>query len=130
MIIIECNEEIKISQERYDYIIYNLNIEDLICPNCKKVGYMKYNGSYNRNIKINGEITHLKIQKVLCKGGKSHALIIDEIVKNSIISRKDQKLIIEMYNKNITYEKIAEKLNIETYNVNDIIRRYKIRHRF
>lgn len=127
MIVLECQSERGISQNEYNLIVYSQNINTLICPSCKMKDIKKYNGFYPRLIKTNGETIQLKIQKVLCKCGRSHALMISSIVKNSIISKKDQDLIIKLYEKKMKYEKIAEIVNVETYNVNDVIRRHRKR---
>lgn len=84
-----------ISQKKYDDIISSLQLHQLSCPCCGKAARMTFYGRYARSVKQDGELVQLRIRRVICSEcGKTHALLLSEIVPYSRTLLQDQADII------------------------------------
>lgn len=104
MITLDSKEINRIQKEYQLYILPSilketyrqLNLDALICPKCKSKGLESY-GHYKRWIKTTKGKIRLKIKRVKCSCGSTHALLPSCIIPYSHISFADQITILSYY---------------------------------
>lgn len=83
-----------ISQSHYDEIICRTDIKGLLCPSCRKTGFLTVHGYYNRSVRTKCGIITLRVLRLKCSCGKTHSVLLASIVPYSQILLKDQLSII------------------------------------
>lgn len=83
-----------ISQRFYDDIISGLQFHMLTCPSCGHSGTLTRHAYYTRSIRTTDGIIPLRILRLKCSCGCTHAVLISSIVPYSRISLKDHIFII------------------------------------
>ena len=116
------NEEI--TQESYDNIINNLDLNTIKCS-CGHYG-VTVHGYYDRRVKTVFGSIRLVVMRVKCQTcGKTHAILLSSIVPYQSIQLKDQLRII--MNNNLK-ELMESNLDIDESNISTV--RYNYHHYF
>lgn len=77
-----CSDNL-ITQESYDRMIHDLPIHQLTCPCCHLSGSMIRYGTYSRQIKSAAQKIRLRIQRVRCSCGHTHAILSQQLIPYS-----------------------------------------------
>ena len=85
----------RISQEIYDSSLSRLQIYRLTCPSCGLSGGFTVHGYYNRYSRTEDGLVKLRIMRIKCRCGKTHAVLLASMVPWSQISLADTVLILE-----------------------------------
>lgn len=80
----------QISQEIYDQIIFGLQLHQLTCPSCKHSACLTNHGYYKRSVQTSDGLIPLRILRVKCSCGKTHAILLSSMVPYSRITFTDQ----------------------------------------
>lgn len=84
----------EVTQESYDAIIHNLDINTLQCPNCNHFNF-KIHGYYDRPVKTSNDLIRLVVMRVKCLScGRTHAILLSLLVPYQSIQLKEQIRII------------------------------------
>ena len=118
----------KISQEIYNSFISGLQIYRLTCPSCGLSGGFTVHGYYNRSIRTEDGLVTLRIIRLKCRCGKTHAVLLSSMIPWSQLSLSDTVLILESGHNSENY--IFLQLSIPDISIS-LIRSIRIRfHRF
>jgi len=82
-----------ISQKIYDKIVLELQLHQLTCPSCGHSACLRVHGYYERGVRTSDGLIRLRILRVKCSCGKTHAILLSSMVPYSGISLEDQVLI-------------------------------------
>ena len=116
-----------ITQETYEKVMEELDIQQLKCPCCGHAGCLIGHGHYQRGIKECGELIRLRIKRVKCKEcRKTHALLPSNIVPYTQVRVEEQTEIIRAHENGREYERIMERnCLIDLSEIRAVIRRYR-----
>ena len=103
-----CSDNL-ITQDSYDRMIADLPIHRLTCSYCNQSGSMIYYGSYSRQLKSPDGKIRLRIQRVRCACGHTHAILSQHLIPYSQHSLSDVFAIVaESLKKKPCYDSILE----------------------
>lgn len=89
MIITNNPYKCKLSQSIYNKIIDSLDFDSIFCSSCSS-NHWSFHASYERSVDILDRSFKIKITRVICLScGKTHAILIEDIVPFSILSFDD-----------------------------------------
>ena len=118
----------RISQEIYSSFISRLQIYRLTCPSCGMSGGFIVHGYYSRSVRTEDGPVTLRIMRLKCRCGKTHAVLLSSMIPWSQISLADTVLILESGGNSESY--IALQLRIPDISIS-LIRDIRARfHRF
>lgn len=115
-----------LSQSYYDDVINAISLEKLRCC-CGQSGCLNRHAYYARRIKMKSCVIRLRILRLICKScGRTHAVLLSEMVPYSQIPLQDQKDLIEASEKHTSYADILQRnLCIDENNAAYIIRSFR-----
>lgn len=103
MIITNNPNKIKINQRNYEKIVFSINFSSIVCSQCSNHDwsvhsrYYRTVDFYNRSIKI-------KIIRIICSScGKTHAILIEDMIPFSCLSYSDIIEVFSSYTPGIVY---------------------------
>lgn len=99
-----------ITQESYDRMVNDLPIHQLTCPYCHFSGSMIRYGTYTRQVKSTDQKLRLRIQRVRCSCGHTHAILSQQLIPYSQHSLSDVfAIILESLKKHPCYDSILDR---------------------
>lgn len=115
------------SQENYDFLVTNIQLNSLECPSCGLHGTFSIHGYYYRYLKISNCKIKLKIMRIVCSEcGHTHAILPSTIVPYSQIRYEDQKSICEHFESKSGFNDImSDNIYIDESNIAYVIRQYR-----
>lgn len=77
-----------VDQRFYDDIVSKLQLHQLTCPCCGHSGCLERHGSYFRYVLCSGDKVRLRILRVICSCGHTHALLPSSVIPYSQVLLK------------------------------------------
>lgn len=115
-----------LDQNFYDNTVNSVALEKLHCS-CGRSGCLVRHAYYIRKIKIKSRVIRIRILRLICKYcGRTHAVLLSEMVPYSQITLQDQKDLIIASEKHISYADILQRnLCIDENNAAYVIRSFR-----
>ena len=117
-----------LSQAYYDEIVNAVPLDRLQCS-CGRFGSLVRHAYYIRKIKIKSCVLRIRILRLICRAcGRTHALLLSEMVPYSQIAYQDQKDLILASETHHSYSDILQRnLCIDENNAAYVIRSFRQR---
>lgn len=115
-----------LSQPYYDDVVNAVPLERLQCS-CGRFGCLVRHGYYNRKVKMKSCVIQIRILRLICKAcGRTHALLLSEMVPYSQIPYRDQKDLILASETHHSFSDILQQnLCIDENNAAYVIRTFR-----
>ena len=116
-----------ITQAYYDDVVNAIPLDKLRCS-CGQSGCLIRHAYYTRKIKMKSRVIRLRILRLICKAcGRTHAVLLSEMVPYSQIPFQDQKDLIAASETHTSYADILQRnLCMDENNAAYIIRSFRI----
>ena len=116
-----------ISQAYYDDVVNAISLNKLRCS-CGQSGRLSRPAYYTRTIKMKSRVIWLRILRLICKAcGRTHAVLLSEMVPYSQIPLKDQVNLIIASEKHVSFSAILQdNLCIDENNAAYVIRSFRM----
>ena len=115
-----------ISQAYYDDVVNAIPLDKLRCC-CGQSGGLIRHAYYSRKIKMKSRVIRLRILRLICKAcGRTHAVLLSEMVPYSQIPFQDQKDLIAALETHTSYADILQRnLCMDENNAAYVIRSFR-----
>ncbi len=122
--IISKDELQQLAQKSYDEAVSNINLNQVRCDHCGKLGDFNIHGYYDRNIQFGENSVRILLTRVICNGCdcRTHALMFGDFIPYSKINTEKGLVILQASS---SEQEIAASISYET--IKNIITRYKLR---
>ena len=116
-----------LSQSYYDDVVNAIPLDKLRCC-CGQSGCLIRHAYYTRKIKIKSCVVQLRILRLICKAcGRTHAVLLSEMVPYSQIPLKDQVNLIIASERHVSFSAILQdNLCIDENNAAYVIRSFRM----
>ena len=116
-----------LSQFYYDDVVNAIPLDRLRCC-CGQSGCLIRHAYYTRRIKMKSRVIRIRILRLICKAcGRTHALLLSEMVPYSQLPFQDQRDLIAASEKHTSFAEILQRnLCIDENNAAYIIRSFRM----